>query len=197
MRDDGKWRPAVVVILALAFGHSNAASTAGKIVCWKDKSGKVVGCGDVVPPEYRDSATKELDKQGLTRKTTVSADEAARRRAREAELAKQKAEEEKKFADQKRRDAALLGTFYSVKEIDQKRDRDLQQIDLRISDLQASLKKARTDDQRKNIRQTIAAENSEKEALTEKYAGYRKRYIELKGAGESAAPPPAAATSKK
>ena len=32
------------------------AQSKGKLVCWKDKSGKVIGCGDTVPPEYRDNA---------------------------------------------------------------------------------------------------------------------------------------------
>jgi hypothetical protein len=51
----------------------------GKIICWKDKSGKVIGCGDKVPPEYEDSATKELDRRGVTRKTTETAEEQAKR----------------------------------------------------------------------------------------------------------------------
>ena len=38
----------------------------GKIVCWKDKAGKTVGCGDKVPPEYQDNATKELNRRGVT-----------------------------------------------------------------------------------------------------------------------------------
>jgi len=197
VREAGKWSLAAVLMLALAFGYSNASGAGGRIVCWKDKSGKVVGCGDTVPPEYRDNATKELDKRGVTRKTTVSADEAARRKAQETELAKQKAEEERKIAEQRRQDAALLGTFFSLQEIDQKRDRDLQQVELRIDELQASLKKARTDQQKQKIQQTIAAENREKEEVRQKYAGYRKRYIELKGTGESAARAPAATNSKK
>ena len=37
--------------LAIAAGPVLAQSKGGgKIVCWKDKSGKTVGCGDRVPP---------------------------------------------------------------------------------------------------------------------------------------------------
>ena len=118
------------------------ARQAGRIVCWKDKSGKVVGCGDKVPPEYQDSATREMDRRGVTRGTTESAEEAARRRAQEQEAAKQKAEEAKRLAEQKRQDAALLNTFSNEKEIDQKRDRDLQQLDLQLDQFKVSLKNA-------------------------------------------------------
>src|ERR1044071_3461619 len=73
-----------------------AQSSGGKIVCWKDKSGKVIGCGDKVPPEFQSSATKELDSRGITRKTTESVEDANQRRAREQEAARTKAEEDKK-----------------------------------------------------------------------------------------------------
>ena len=52
--------PALAVALAALVGGDALAQK--KIVCWKDKAGKVVGCGDTVPPEYQDNATKELDK---------------------------------------------------------------------------------------------------------------------------------------
>ena len=55
----------------LAAGAAQAQS--GKIVCWKDKAGKTVGCGDKVPPEYQDNATSELNKRGVTVKQTEAA----------------------------------------------------------------------------------------------------------------------------
>src|ERR671914_461747 len=73
-----------------------ASAQSGKIVCWKDKSGKVIGCGDKVPPEFQGSGTKELDARGVTRKQTESAEEATRRRAKEQEAVKVKAEEDRK-----------------------------------------------------------------------------------------------------
>ena len=39
---------AIVVTAALA--TSAMAQSKGRIVCWKDKAGKVIGCGDKVPP---------------------------------------------------------------------------------------------------------------------------------------------------
>ena len=102
---------ALAMALAAFFAGTVAAQPkgGGKIICWKDKSGKVVGCGDKVPPEFEDAATKELDRRGVTRKTTETAEEQAKRAAQDEVLAKQKAEENKLQAEQRRRDSALLG----------------------------------------------------------------------------------------
>lgn len=129
----------VTAFIALAVAAVDARA-AGKIVCWKDASGKVVGCGDRVPPEYYDSATKELDKRGITRKTTEAAEEAERRRAEEEELARKKAEEKRRVADQLRRDRALLATYTSEREIDDRRDRELEQVEAQIKQLDVALK---------------------------------------------------------
>lgn len=132
---------AVIVVTAfLVFAGVVDARAAGRIVCWKDASGKVVGCGDRVPPEYYDSATKELDKRGITRKTTETAEEAERRRAEEQELAKKKAEERRRIADQLRRDRALLATYSSEREIDARRDRELELVDAQMKQLEVALK---------------------------------------------------------
>src|SRR5215210_2739945 len=82
-------------------GAATAATAPGKIVCWKDASGKVIGCGDKVPPEFEASGTKELDSRGLTRKTTESADEVGQRRLRDQDAARIKAEEERRMIIQK------------------------------------------------------------------------------------------------
>lgn len=133
---------AVIVVTAfLVFaGAAVDARAAGRIVCWKDANGKVVGCGDRVPPEYYDSATKELDKRGITRKTTETAEEAERRRAEEQELAQKKAEEKRRLADQRRRDSALLATYASEREIDERRDRELEQVESQMKQLDVALK---------------------------------------------------------
>jgi len=131
----------IVVTAFIAFaGAPVDARAAGRIVCWKDASGKVVGCGDRVPPEYYDSATKELDKRGITRRTTEAAEEAERRRAEEHELARKKAEEKRRIADELRRDRALLATYTSEREIDDRRDRELEQVDAQIKQLDVALK---------------------------------------------------------
>lgn len=207
--------------LAMPFaGPASAQSKggSGKIICWKDKSGKVVGCGDTVPPEYQESATKVLDRRGVTRGTTESAEDAAKRKGQEQELAKQKAEEQKKRAEQRRQDSALLATYTSEKEIDQKRDRDLQLVDLQISQLQVSLRNAtdryndakvrsdlaqkdarlahtglqeeltKTAAEKERLEQSIADREQEKEGIRKRYAEQKKRYLELRGGGGEPAP---------
>ncbi len=221
-------RTAILAILALMVAFAGGSVMAqskggGKIVCWKDKSGKTVGCGDTVPPEYQDSATKELDRRGVTRKTTDSAEEAAKRKTQQQGLARQQEEEQKRLADQKRQDTALINTFSSEKEIDAKRDRDLQPVDLQISQLKGSLKnandrqaelKVRSAGYEKNkkpvpdnmkdemaraaaetqkIEHAIAAKEKEKEEIRARYAEYRKRFAELKGTQQPAAAPTPAA----
>jgi chromosome segregation ATPase len=198
---------ALVAVLALS-GAAPAAS--GTIVCWKDKSGRVVGCGDKVPPEFQGSATKELDSHGVTRKQTESVEEANRRREKEQALAQQKAQEERKALEQKRQDTALLESFSNEKEIDLKRDRDLQVIDFQIEQLEGALKNAgqryteakgrassleknkrplpatlkeeltRVTQEKERSERSIEAKKKEKDELRVKYADFRKRYTDLR-----------------
>lgn len=215
-------------ILAAAAAAALIASlgTAGdaqaqKIICWKDKSGKTVGCGDKVPPEYQDNATRELDKRGVTRRTTETAEERARREAQEKAQATQKAAEAKKLAEQRRQDAALINTFSNEKEIDLKRDRDLQVVDGQITQMRVSHKNAsdrynevkgrmdgtiksgkpatetqkedlaRAEAERTRLEQSIAEKEKEKDAIRKRYAEMKERYIALRGG------PTAAAAAKK
>jgi len=217
-----------LTLAALVAGTAMAQSKGGsKIICWKDKSGKVIGCGDKVPPEYEDSATKELDRRGVTRKTTESAADEAKRAAEDAKLGKQKEdltrqrEEEKRLATvQRREDAALLATFANEKEIDLKRDRDLEVVDRQITQLQtaqsnameraADLKgrieesekskkpvsdfirdeAARAESDRARFAQGLVAKTKEKEDVRKRYADMKRRYNELRG---TSAPSPTAA----
>lgn len=212
-----------MALAALVPGSVLAQSKSkGKIICWKDKSGKVVGCGDRVPPEFEDAATKELDRRGITRKTTETAEEQARQAAREAATAKQKEEETKRLAEQRRRDQALLNTYASEKEIDQRRDRELQEVDRLLGQLEGLRKGAaarRTDAEGRlaaaekarkpsdgmkdevaraeaemaKLDKNIAAKNKEKEDIRARYAETKQRYLELGGTRAQAA----AAPSKK
>src|SRR3954453_10732536 len=102
---------------------AQAPGSGGKIVCWKDKAGKTVGCGDKVPPEYQDNATRELNKRGVTVNSSDPALTPEQKKAQQA-AAERKAAENVVAAEQKRRDKALLDTFTTAKEIDLKRNRD-------------------------------------------------------------------------
>jgi chromosome segregation ATPase len=194
---------------------------AGKIICWKDKNGKIVGCGDKVPPEYQDSATRELNKRGITIKQSEAALTAEQKKAQQAELERKQAEEQKQ-QEQRRKDRALLDTFSNAKEIDLKRNRDLQLIEGNIETLQSSLKNAndryadararasqytkrkaeipapvqdevdRAGAGKTKIEQQIAQKRKELEAINQRYDELKRRFVELKG-GDQPAPPQSAA----
>jgi hypothetical protein len=220
--------PIVIAVLAAALATAGTAlaQSKGKIVCWKDKSGKVVGCGDRVPPEYLDAATQEMDRRGVTRKTTGTAEEEARLAA-EKEKQKELLEEEKrKQADQKRKDQALLATYLNEGEIDQRRDRDVAEVDRQLTqfhglhkgasarhaDASARLaaaekagkpsdairdEVARIEAEKSKLERAIAAREKEKADIRASYAETRKRYIELRSGGGTQAAAPAPAPAKK
>lgn len=209
---------ALATVLASATGAALAQSKSSRIVCWKDKAGKVVGCGDTVPPEYRDSASQELDRRGVTRKTTGTAEEEASKAA-ELEKKKEQLEEEKrKHADQKRKDQALLGTYLNEAEIDQRRDRELAEVDrllnqfrglhksavarhtdasARLAAAQKSNKDtdalrdevARAEAEKSKIERGIATREKEKADITARYAETKRRYAELRSGGPASSAP--------
>ena len=217
---------ALSIALAALIAGTAMAQSKGKIVCWKDKSGKVVGCGDRVPPEYEDSATKELDQRGVTRKTTESAADEAKRAAEDAklgikkeELARQREEDKRLATVQRRQEEALLASFSNEKEIDLKRDRDLEVVDRQITQLEAAqhnaaersldlrgrieasekAKKpvsdflkdeaARAESDRARFEKGIVAKTKEKEDVSKRYADMKQRYNELRGNSAPAAAP--------
>jgi hypothetical protein len=221
------------LLVAPAFAVALAALVAGdalaqkKIVCWKDKAGKVVGCGDTVPPEYQDNSVKELDKRGITRNVIETTEERAKREASEKQAELQKADEKKKRAEQNRQDQALINTFTDEKEIDLKRDRDLQVVDGQMTQLRVSHKnaaarhaeaKARmdaamktgkpaSDNQKEEFARAqtdmdkaelaIITREKEKEDIHKKYAEMKKRFILLKTGGTPQAAAPTAAAPAK
>lgn len=220
MRDITAVYLAAAAAALLGWGGSAAPDAAAqKIVCWKDKSGKTIGCGDKVPPEYQDNATRELDKRGVTRKTTESAEEQAKRKAKEQESEKQKAELAKKAAEQKRIDSALINTYSSEKEIDLRRDRDLATLDGQITQMKVMVKNATdrqkeakgridataktgkppTDNQKEDLaraeadvrkaEQSVVEKEKEKDEVRKRYADMRARYIELRGGPTESAGP--------
>ena len=199
----------------------------GGIVCWKDKSGKTVGCGDKVPPEYQDNAARELSKTGVTRKNLESAEERAKREAAEQQAEKERAVAAKKAAEQKRQDSALLNTYTNEKEIDLRRDRDLATVDGQITQMRVMHKntasrvdevkgridvttksgKPATDAQKQDLQRAeadlrklegnIADKEKEKDEIRSRYATMRARFVELKGGGSAAPAPTPAPAAKK
>ena len=131
-----------LTILLLAVGSAPAnAQSSSNIVCWKDKAGKTVGCGDKVPPEYQDNATREITRRGITVKQSDASPTAEQKKAQQAEIDRKQAET-LAATEQKRKDRALLDTFTTVGEIDLKRKRDIQLIESNIEAQQTNLKNA-------------------------------------------------------
>ena len=134
------WLYATVVAMSTSPARAQAQEkSSGSIVCWKDKSGKTIGCGDKVPFEYQDNASRELNKRGMTVKQTDAALTPEQRQAQVAEAQRKKLLEQK-LEEERRRDRALLDSFTNEKEIDLKRSRDIQQIKINIAAQQTNLK---------------------------------------------------------
>jgi chromosome segregation ATPase len=209
-----------MVALLVAIGSAHAQS--GKIVCWKDKAGKT-SCGDKVPPEFQDNATKELNKQGITVKQSATPLTPEQKKAQQAEADKKQVENQA-ATEQRRRDKALLDTFTTVKEIDLKRNRDIQLLESNIEAQQTNLKNAndrqvdartrieqykkenkpvppaiqdefdRADANKAKIQAQIAQKRKEIADKNLEYDEMKKRFSELTG---TAPAPAAAATGTK
>lgn len=131
------------MLVALVLGVSFSFPVNAKLYKWVDESG-TTHYGETVPPEYADKDRAELNKTGrvVKKHDVLTSDEVrAARDAREQEDAR-KREEEQAALEQKRRDRALVDTYSSVKEIDLARQRNLQQIELRIVGINANIKRA-------------------------------------------------------
>jgi len=178
------------------------------IICWSDKSGRQVGCGYTVPPEFANNPTRELNTRGITVKKSEAVLSGEALRARQEEDARRKEEEQERVA-QRKRDVALLNSYTSESEIESRRDRDLQQLDLTLVGLQTTLKQQRateaelrrridnfakngkpppdnlTEDMTRASSDVIATERlvsqkrNEQEAVRVKYIELRARFAEL------------------
>jgi hypothetical protein len=215
---ESKSLPALILVSACLIAAPSIAS-AQKIICWKDKAGKVVGCGDRVPPEYQGTESKQLDKTGRTVKTTVSAEEAARQRKEAEEKAAREAEDKRRQAEQARQDMALINTYTSAQEIDQRRDRELQVIELQLKQLNTSLKSAeetyaaqkkrfdaasksgkpvpanvadeykRASEDRDRAAKRVADKQKDRSDVTLRYDGQKKRFLELRASAGTGSAP--------
>lgn len=110
--------PFSFALLCLCAG-SAAGWAEGQTYKWVDDQG-VVHYGDSIPPQYAQKESTVLNKEGVP----IGHNNAAKSLA---ELAAE-ATVQQQQAQQKQHDAFLLGTYTSVKDIEQLRDERLQQI---------------------------------------------------------------------
>jgi hypothetical protein len=105
-----------------------------KLYKWVDEKGET-HYGEVIPPEYAGQSRVQFDEKGREVKPEEQ----------KAGPGKDNAVEDQAAIDQKRRDAALLGSYSSEQEIDLARDRNLQQINAVMDGTRLRLKTAQGD----------------------------------------------------
>lgn len=125
-----------ILALTLLFVLSLPAS-ARSIKC-VDSSG-VTHYGDAIPTECANRPVTELDDKGVPIKENPANMTPDERRAMELEVQKE-ASEAQQALGQKRRDSALLGSYASEAEIDMAKDRNVRQLSLSLSNVEARLK---------------------------------------------------------
>lgn len=122
-------------------GLGLVAPAASRVTCC-DVGGKRT-CGDPEPAQCVNKAKTEFTKGGVAKEVEAPLT-AEQRAAREADIVRKK-EEEKKAAEQARRDRALLDSFSSEKDFDTARDRAIADIEKNAEQaknrLDAALKK--------------------------------------------------------
>ncbi len=110
-----------------------------KLYKWVDEKG-VTNYGETIPPEYADKDNVQLNDKGLVikRNEKINTEE---RRAQEETSAKKRIQDEAALELQ-RRDKMLLNTYSNEQEIDLARDRNLQQVETRLTSVNLLLKSA-------------------------------------------------------
>lgn len=130
------------------------SGSAGNMVCWYDKSGRQLGCGNTVPPEFAGFEIREITRSGRTVNKVDAELTPEQQRARREEDARRREAEEARAAARKR-DQLLLASFSSEKEIDARRDREIAQLEVSVNGLQGELNQLRANET--DIRRRIDA----------------------------------------
>lgn len=199
--------PLRLASLTLALLAANVAQ-AGNMLCCQDPNTGRRACGDSLPEQCRGRAYKVLDGAGNVIKE-VGPPMTAEQKALLAAEAQRKKEQEAAQQEQRRKDQALLATYSSIQDIEQARNRSMndvqeavKQAEAKIAGLQKQRKKYETElefyknkavppELAKNLRdidfdikaQTglIDAKKAELEQIRAKYDQDKRRYVELSG----------------
>lgn len=174
--------------------------------CCNDIGGRLV-CGDALPPACQNRAYRIKDEKGQLVREVDAPLNPEQKAMREAEKVRKEAEE-KRLAEQKRRDTAMLATYPSEKDIDIARDRTLADFDKASGEGQkrfdavakrkkqldtekefyvkkpmpANLKKQieDTDAELKTLQEATASRKTERDALNATFDEEKARYMELR-----------------
>jgi chromosome segregation ATPase len=156
-------------VLCVAFSLNAEA----KLYKWVDNQG-VTHYGETIPPEFAGSDTKMLDKGRVTDRDDSFGDD-------KKKSAKKETAEDKAAREARRKDEALLNSFSNEKEIDLSRDRALLQIEARINSFTTLIKSAQSslDDLHKEYDKRTAQKSKIPESLTEDIADAEARVAKL------------------
>lgn len=142
--------PALLRAAVLLCGIAGAGAAAARITCCEVDGRR--SCGDPPPAQCLNKAKTVFDK-GVAK--DVEAPLTPEQRAARDAAAARKAEEDKKAAEQARRDRALLDSYASEKDIDQAQARAITEIEKNAADAQVrldgALKKKQKLDQEKEF----------------------------------------------
>jgi hypothetical protein len=131
-----------VLLVSLTFGFGLAdAVGAAKIFKWVDEKG-VTHYGETIPPEYKNQASTEMSKHGITVRKVEAANSGLEQKKAAEEKAIKDREEKQRAFEQRRRDMALMNTYTSAREIDEHRERTLQVPMQTLKGVEPRLKKA-------------------------------------------------------
>ena len=116
-----------------------SATAWAKLYKWVDEKG-VTHYGETIPPEYADKDNVQFNDKGrmIKRNEKINAEE---RRAQEEAATKKRIDDEAAL-ELRRRDKMLLNTYSNEQEIDLARDRNLQQMETRLTSVNLQLKSA-------------------------------------------------------
>jgi hypothetical protein len=134
--------PTSAFALACALALLNSPSHAQTLIKCVDDRG-VTHYGETLPAACAKREVTEMNKQGRAVRKIDAPLTAEQQKARE-ESAQRKASDDRKVADQRQKDMALIATFGNDREVDAMRDKDLVQFDQRRRSLEARIKEVDT-----------------------------------------------------
>ena len=201
------WLRSSVFAVLLGLPLLAAAQGSRNIYCCQSASGQSI-CGDVLPQACFGREYREISPRGLVVRV-VAAPLTAEERARLAEQQRLQAIEEEERERQRRIDTALLETYRSREDIDRREASSLADIDAVIRDIRQRLvelddeqeqldaliaslspdqvtnrhRLARSDidNERATYQRLLESKIKEREAVRERYAADRKRFLEIEG----------------
>jgi len=214
----------LATLLAWSGLVASDAALARNMYCCNDASGKLT-CGDLLPAACYKRAYRIMDGKGRLVREVEAPLTPEQRAQREAEQVRRQAEE-KRLAEEKRRNMALLATYPNEAEIDKARDRTLAEFDKASSDtrkrydaavkrrkkldvekefylkkpMPANLKKQieDTDKEIETLKESLDGRKAEADALRDRYDEEKRRFMDLKyGKGRGGSAAPAPAAADK